>query len=42
VFLDVFRITLTPFTIVLGLEDGGRRYRIHALTPGPRGGGQTP
>jgi multicomponent Na+:H+ antiporter subunit E len=41
VFLDVFRITLTPFTIVLGLEDGGRRYRIHALTPGeppPQGG----
>jgi multicomponent Na+:H+ antiporter subunit E len=33
VFLDVFRITLTPFTIVLGLEDGGRRYRIHTLTP---------
>jgi len=41
VFLDVFRITLTPFTIVLGLEDGGRRYRIHALTPG-RTGGPTP
>lgn len=38
VFLDVFRITLTPFTIVLGLEDGGRRYRIHALTPGRAGG----
>lgn len=33
VFLDVFRITLTPFTIVLGLEDGGRRYRIHSLMP---------
>ncbi len=33
VFLDVFRITLTPFTIVLGLEDGGRRYRIHSLIP---------
>ena len=42
VFLDVFRITLTPFTIVLGLEDGGRRYRIHALKPGPRHGGLTP
>lgn len=46
VFLDVFRITLTPFTIVLGLEDGGRRYRIHALTPrrapGPHTGGPTP
>ena len=40
VFLDVFRITLTPFTIVLGLEDGGRRYRIHSLTPGSRGGDQ--
>jgi multicomponent Na+:H+ antiporter subunit E len=33
VFLDVFRITLTPFTIVLGLEDDGRRYRIHSLMP---------
>jgi multicomponent Na+:H+ antiporter subunit E len=48
VFLDVFRITLTPFTIVLGLEDGGRRYRIHALTPrrspaaGSAPGGPTP
>lgn len=42
VFLDVFRITLTPFTIVLGLEDGGRRYRVHAMKPGPRHGGQIP
>lgn len=48
VFLDVFRITLTPFTIVLGLEDGGRQYRIHALRPssalvhGPGEGGRTP
>ena len=33
VFLDVFRITLTPFTIVLGLEASGHRYRIHALVP---------
>ncbi|TVS03469.1 MAG: hypothetical protein EA413_10680 [Cyanobium sp. PLM2.Bin73] len=31
VFLDVFRITLTPFTIALGLEGGGRRYRVHEL-----------
>lgn len=36
VFLDVFRITLTPFTIVLGLEDGGQRYRIHSLLPAAR------
>lgn len=36
VFLDVFRITLTPFTIVLGLEDDGRRYRIHSLMPASR------
>jgi multicomponent Na+:H+ antiporter subunit E len=39
VFLDVFRITLTPFTIVLGLEDGGRRYRIHSLLPAARAEG---
>jgi multicomponent Na+:H+ antiporter subunit E len=31
VFLDVFRITITPFTIVLGLDDGGRSYRVHHL-----------
>jgi multicomponent Na+:H+ antiporter subunit E len=35
VFLDVFRITLTPFTIALGLEMGpdGAHYRIHDLRP---------
>ncbi len=34
-FLDVFTITLTPFTIVLGLEDqgGAPRYRVHQLLP---------
>lgn len=42
VFLDVFRITLTPFTIVLGLEDGGRRYRIHSLTPASKQDGDRP
>ncbi|MGB5135345.1 MAG: hypothetical protein WBN89_09255 [Prochlorococcaceae cyanobacterium] len=31
VFLDVFRITITPFTIALGLDDGGRSYRVHHL-----------
>ncbi|MEX1315727.1 MAG: Na+/H+ antiporter subunit E [Synechococcaceae cyanobacterium] len=31
VFLDVFRITLTPFTIALGLDQGGRSYRVHQL-----------
>jgi multicomponent Na+:H+ antiporter subunit E len=42
VFLDVFRITLTPFTIVLGLEDGGRRYRIHSLMPASKQDGDRP
>ena len=32
-FLEVFRITLTPLTIALGLERGGRAYRIHRLAP---------
>ncbi|MCT0223833.1 Na+/H+ antiporter subunit E [Synechococcus sp. CS-1328] len=32
-FLDVFRITLTPFTIALGLEPDGQHYRVHALLP---------
>jgi multicomponent Na+:H+ antiporter subunit E len=36
VFLDVFRITLTPFTIALGLDDGGRSYRVHQLVIPPR------
>ena len=31
VFLDVFRITLTPFTIALGMDPGGRHYRVHRL-----------
>ena len=31
VFLDVFRITLTPLTIALGLEAGGGSYRVHRL-----------
>ena len=35
VFLEVFAITLTPFTIVLGLNDGSRgpHYTIHQLRP---------
>ena len=33
IFLDVFRITLTPFTIALGLEPDGQHYRVHALLP---------
>ena len=34
-FLEVFAITLTPFTIVLGLSDGerGACYTIHQLRP---------
>ncbi len=31
IFLDVFRITLTPFTIALGLDASGRSYRVHQL-----------
>lgn len=35
IFLEVFAITLTPFTIVLGLTtgEGGPSYRIHQLRP---------
>jgi multicomponent Na+:H+ antiporter subunit E len=32
-FLEVFRITLTPLTIALGVERGGRAYRIHRMAP---------
>lgn len=36
VFLEVLAITLTPFTIVLGVSSSaaGSRYRIHQLRPG--------
>lgn len=35
VFLDVFAITLTPFTIVLGVQSDANalRYRVHQLLP---------
>jgi multicomponent Na+:H+ antiporter subunit E len=35
IFLEVFAITLTPFTIVLGLSEGsqGPRYSVHQLRP---------
>lgn len=35
VFLEVFAITLTPFTIVLGVQSdaSGLRYRVHQLLP---------
>lgn len=35
IFLEVLAITLTPFTIVLGVTTGaaGPRYRIHELRP---------
>ena len=35
IFLEVFAITLTPFTIVLGLSTGSRgpHYTIHQLRP---------
>jgi multicomponent Na+:H+ antiporter subunit E len=31
VFLDVFRITLTPLTIALGMDAAGTSYRVHRL-----------
>ncbi len=31
--LEIFRITLTPLTLVLGLEADGRRLRVHELVP---------
>jgi hypothetical protein len=36
VFLEVFAITLTPFTIVLGVQSDAHalRYRVHQLLPG--------
>ena len=38
IFLEVLAITLTPFTLVLGLSqaDGRPIYRIHQLRPLPR------
>jgi multicomponent Na+:H+ antiporter subunit E len=30
-FLEVFRITLTPLTIALGVDQGGRAYRVHRM-----------
>ncbi len=33
VFLDIFLISLTPLTLVLGLSGDGRRYRLHRLEP---------
>ncbi len=46
VFLDVFRISLTPFTIALGLDADAARYRIHELAPRksrrPPAGGERP
>jgi len=32
-FLEVFTITLTPFSICLGMDSAGRRYHVHTLTP---------
>jgi multicomponent Na+:H+ antiporter subunit E len=36
VFLEVFRVTLTPFTIALGMSSQGKGLRIHRLEPVPR------
>ena len=35
-FLDVFRITLTPLTIALGVEADGRSYTVHRMAQPPR------
>ena len=37
IFLEVFRVTLTPFTIALGLDAGGRAFRVHRLAPRTQG-----
>ncbi len=31
--LEIFRVTLTPLTLVLGLEADGRRLLVHELVP---------
>lgn len=33
IFLEVFRVTLTPFTIALGLDADGRAFLVHKLAP---------
>jgi acyl-CoA synthetase (AMP-forming)/AMP-acid ligase II len=33
VFLEIFRISFTPLTVVLGISRDGRRYRLHQLEP---------
>jgi multicomponent Na+:H+ antiporter subunit E len=33
-FLEVFTITITPFSICLGMDRGTRHYLVHTLTPG--------
>jgi multicomponent Na+:H+ antiporter subunit E len=33
VFLEIFRISFTPLTLVLGISGDGRRYRLHLLEP---------
>ena len=33
VFLEIFRISFTPLTVVLGISGDGRRYRLHQLEP---------
>ncbi|MEB3166503.1 MAG: sodium:proton antiporter [Cyanobacteriota bacterium] len=44
IFLEVLAITLTPFTLVLGLSqvDGRPMYRIHRLRPASRERGNRP
>jgi multicomponent Na+:H+ antiporter subunit E len=34
--LEIVRISLTPFTVVLGLEPGSHQYRVHERVPGER------
>ena len=33
VFLEIFLISFTPLTLVLGISVDGRRYRLHRLEP---------
>jgi len=33
VFLDIFRISFTPLTLVLGISGDDRHYRVHLLEP---------
>ena len=42
VFLEIFRISFTPLTLVLGISGDGRRYRLHLLEPNQQAAPQEP